>query len=134
MENEYRKSKDVNQKAYQWAQLLCHYAGEDENFFLSFWKRLNDSEPIYAEFCYYLEHDNFLAEYKVKGYSIIDIMIWQMDHFKAHLDRIDEGMKGNGDRMLLMAFDTMLKMQKDPEKYEFLVQSETGTDYEGKYK
>jgi hypothetical protein len=42
-------------------------------------------------------------------------------------------MKQNGDKMLLMAFDTMLKMEKQPEKYVYLMQSETGTDYPEKY-
>ncbi len=60
-------------------------------------------------------------------------MVWQMDHFKAQLDRGHDDMKQNGDKMLLMAFDTMLKMEKQPEKYVYLMQSETGTDYPEKY-
>ena len=40
---------------------------------------------------------------------------------------------GNGDRMLLMAFDTMLKMERDPERYAAPMRSETGTDYADKY-
>lgn len=119
--------------ARQWAEALCFYAGEDRAFFENFWSALQKSKPVYREFLYYLENRNFLCEYRISGYTIVDIMVWQMDHFKAQLDRGRDDMKQNGDRMLLMAFDTMLKMEKQPEKYTYLMQSETGTDYPEKY-
>ena len=123
----------MDTKAYEWAKALCYYAGEDEAFLAQFWQALTESEQLYQEFVYYLEHQDFLCSYKVAGYGLLDIMVWQMDHFKAQLDRGKEDMKHNADKMLLMAFDTMLKMEKDPEKYVTLLMSETGTDYPGKY-
>ena len=123
----------MEEKAYQWAQALCHYAGEDETFLQDFWQRIRQSEHIYKEFTHYLEHQNFLCEYTVEGYSVVDIMVWQMDHFKAQMDRGKDDMKSNGDKMLLMAFDTILKMERDPARYVELMQTETGTDYQGKY-
>ena len=125
--------KNMEQRAYRWAQELCRYAGEDEAFLMDFWKRLRQSENIYKEFTYYLEHQTFLCEYKVQGYGVVDIMVWQMDHFKAQLDRGKDDMKNNGDKMLLMAFDTLLKMEREPVRYVEMMQTETGTDYEGKY-
>ena len=123
----------MDEKAYQWAYALCRYAGEDEIFLQDFWLRLRQSENVYREFVYYLENQRFLCEYKVEGYSVVDIMVWQMDHFKAQMDRGKDDMKNNGDKMLLMAFDTLLKMEQDPARYVDLMQTETGTDYEGKY-
>ncbi len=120
-------------KAYAWAKALCYYAGEDESFLESFFTMLTASEGVSREFLYYLEHQDFLCAYQVAGYSLIDIMVWQMDHFKAQLDRDRSEMKSNGDKMLLEAFHTMLLMERDPEYYVNLMQSETGTDYEGKY-
>ena len=119
--------------AWQWAKALCYYAGEDEEFLERFWKGLSESQGVYKEFIYYLANQTFLCEYKIEGYSVVDIMVWQMDHFKAEMDRGHDDMKQNGDKMLLMAFDTMLKMEKQPEKYVRLMQSETGTDYPDKY-
>ncbi|MDE6663634.1 MAG: hypothetical protein K2K46_09880 [Lachnospiraceae bacterium] len=119
--------------AWQWSKALCYYAGENEEFLKKFWDRLTASEGVYKEFVYYLTNQNFLCQYKVEGYSVVDIMVWQMDHFKAQMDRGHDDMKQNGDKMLLMAFDTMLKMEKQPEKYVLLMQSETGTDYPEKY-
>lgn len=127
----------MKERAYQWAQALCSCAGEGETFLRNFWEALTESEKIYREFVYYLEHQTFLCEYKVSGYSVVDIMVWQIDHFKANLDQSKTGTAyaggQNGDRMLLMAFDTLLKMEKEPEKYVALLQSETGTDYQDKY-
>ena len=92
-----------------------------------------ESKGVYKEFVNYLANRTFLCEYKVEGYSVVDIMVWQMDHFKAEMDRGHDDMKQNGDKMLLMAFDTMLKMEKQPDKYVRMMQSETGTDYPEKY-
>ena len=125
--------RNMEDRVYRWAQELCRYAGEDEAFLEDFWKRLRQSENIYKEFTYYLEHQTFLCEYKVQGYGVVDIMVWQMDHFKAQLDRGRDDMKNNGDKMLLMAFDTLLKMEREPVRYVEMMQTETGTDYEGKY-
>ncbi len=127
----------MEERVYQWAKDLCAGAGENEIFLKEFWEALTKSQGIYEEFAYYLERQTFLCAYKVSGYSVVDIMVWQIDHFKANLDFSKSGAAytggQNGDRMLLMAFDTMLKMEQDPEKYVTLLRSETGTDYPDKY-
>ena len=116
---------------------LCKYAGEDGAFAENFHKKLSGDEEIYEEFIYYMTHGNFACKAKVRGYTVVDIMVWQIDHFKANLDHSRGGSSyaggHNGDRMLLMAFHTMLKMEQDPERYVSWMQTETGTDYAGKY-
>lgn len=107
---------------------LCMRAGEDEAFAADFQNTLVKDEEIYSEFIYYMEHNDFACKVKVCGYSIVDILIWQIDHFRAWLDRDTTGTKRNGDRMVLLAFDTMLKMRKDPHKYLERMMGETGTD------
>lgn len=126
-------SDEEKRQAYGWAKALCLQAGEDEAFLERFFSMLMASEGVFQEFIYYLNHQNFCGEYKVAGYDLIDIMVWQMDHFKAQLDRDRRDMKENGDRMLLMAFHTMLLMEQEPERYVNLMQTETGTDYADKY-
>lgn len=121
------------QKLLYFISELCRYAGEDNAFEEDFRSRLTADEEIYEEFVYYMENGNFACKAKVEGYTVVDIMVWQMDHFKAWLDRDTAGTKQNGDRMLLLAFDTLLKMRKDPEPYICKMQGETGTDYQGKY-
>lgn len=126
-------SDGEKRRAYEWAKALCRHAGEDEAFLEKFFAMLTASAGVFEEFLFYLDHRNFLSAYKVEGYGLIDIMVWQMDHFKAQLDRDRDEMRENGDRMLLMAFHTMLLMERDPEHYVNLMQTETGTDYPDKY-
>lgn len=126
-------TKEEQTKAYAWARALCYYAGEDEAFLERFFEMLIGSEGVSREFLYYLKHQNFLCDYQVAGYSLVDIMVWQMDHFKAQLDRDRTDMKSNGDKMLLEAFHTMLLMEREPEHYVNLMRTETGTDYPEKY-
>ncbi len=112
---------------------LCRYAGEDQLFGERFFKKLLKDQEIYQEFIYYIANGNFACKAKVAGYTVVDVMIWQMDHFKARLDRDNRGTKQNGDRMVLLAFDTLLNMREDPEAYAAKIQGETGTDYPDKY-
>ena len=107
---------------------LCLRAGEDESFAVAFQKALAEDEEICQEFIYYMSHNDFACKAKVSGYSIVDILIWQIDHFRAWLDRDTTGTKQNKDRMVLLAFDTMLKMHKEPQKYLEKITGETGTD------
>lgn len=112
---------------------LCRYGGEDETFEAQFLSALSADEEIRSELTYYMEHGDFACMANVQGYTVVDIMVWQMDHFKARLDRDNTGTRQNPDRMVLLAFDTLLKMRKEPEKYAAKMRQETGTDYEGKY-
>lgn len=112
---------------------LCRRGGEDGDFEEQFLAALSENEEICQELVYYMEHKDFACKAKVQGYTVVDIMVWQMDHFKARLDRDNTGTRENPARMVLLAFDTLLKMQRDPEKYIAKLKQETGTDYEGKY-
>lgn len=112
---------------------LCEGAGEDGAFAAAFFEKVKEDEEIYEEFLYYMVHENFACKAKVAGVGVVDVLIWQMDHFKARLDRDNTGTKENSERMVLLAFDTLLNMRKNPEKYIVRMSEETGTDYEGKY-
>lgn len=116
-----------------WVRQLCDAAGTGEEFFIHFIEKLEASLPIYKELLYYAEHLDFLCEYKIQGYTVVDIMVWQMDHFKAELDRGNYDMKSNPAKMVLMAFDTFLNMEKQPEGYVRQMSGETGTDYPDKF-
>ncbi len=108
-------------------------AGEDGKFLEMLAAGLLASPGIGEEFLFYAEKGDFSCKMKIDGYTVLDIMIWQIDHFKSQMDRGRPGMGDNGSKMALRAFDTMLKMEKEPEKYKRRMQSETGTDYPDKY-
>ncbi len=119
----------IHPEVKEFIKSLCDYAGENEAFAENFQMRLTEDEEVCQEFLAYMESGNFACRAKICGYTVVDIMIWQMDHFRATLDRDNTGTKQNGDRMVLLAFDTFLKMKKNPQAYLFKLQSETGTDF-----
>lgn len=121
------------EKGHRFAQELGALAGEDRQFMESFIQKIKQDEEVLEEFVYYAENNQFADKVKVNGYSVIDVLIWQIDHFKAWLDRDNTKTKENGSAMLLHAFDTFLNMRKAPEKYIRAMESETGTDYPEKF-
>lgn len=127
MELLYQKEMD------QFVRALCENAGENEEFYNRFSKKLKSSPEIYNELLYYLANQNFLCQKKIENVTVVDIMIYQIDHFKAEMDMGYTEMKENGDRMLLMAFNTFLDMEKNPEEILEKLKTETGTDYPGKF-
>ena len=119
----------MHQAVKTFVESLCYHAGEDKEFAKGFLEGLQADTEIYEEFVSYMQSGNFACQVKVCGYSVVDILIWQMDHFRATMDRDNSGMRQNGDRMVLLAFDTFMKMKKNPVKYLEKLQGETGTDF-----
>lgn len=117
----------------KWAVKLAECAGQSREQAEAFAMKLEEYEDIREELCYYYEHQNFLCKYQVAGYTIVDILVWQVDHFKAFLDRPDEMNRYNQDRLVWSAFHTMMEMKEHPENYQRKLQEETGTDFAGKY-
>ena len=120
------------EELYQWTLQLCQYAGETAEFAANFWERLLQSPGIYEEYEYFYTSQNFRCAYQIQGVSVVDLMIWQIDHFKSQLDQ-ESSMRTNKDRMVLMAFDTFLKMEREPQRYLAQMREQTGTDYPGKF-
>ena len=117
----------------EWIRNLCTYAGESNTFAEEFFQKLIQNKVVYEEFVYFMKNGNFACRASVQGYTVVDVMIWQMDHFKARLDQDNSGTRQNGDRMVLLAFNTFLDMAKEPDQYIRKMQGETGTDYPEKY-
>ncbi len=121
------------QKVREAVDRLGYGAGESGEFLEKLAEGLMASPAVGEEFLFYAEMGDFSCKTKIEGYTLVDIMVWQIDHFKAHMDRGNIGMRSNGSKMVLRAFDTMLKMEREPERYKLLMQTETGTDYPEKY-
>lgn len=110
-------------------------AGVDEpdKYAEVFTGKILSEKEILDEYIYYLNNGSFLCKYVICGYTIADIIIWQMDHFKALLDDAKAMNKGNEFKMVLEGFATMIKMKENPEPYVAKMQSTTGTDFVEKY-
>ena len=105
-------------------------AGERASEFV---EKLSAYPGILEEYIYFLEHGSYLGKFCVSHATVIDVMVWQMDHFKAMLDRDRTAYKKNPYKMVLEAFRTMAEYADRPEDVAALMGYETGTDYPGKY-
>ena len=92
-----------------------------------------ESKEVIEELAHYIEKEDFLCKSSIQGYTIVDIMIWQMDHFKAFLDRDTIAKRTNKSEMIIKAFLTFALMKKNPERYLRPLTEESGSDYDGKF-
>lgn len=122
----------MNNQLYEYAKKLCEEAHEEDDVLSVFWDAVSSHEEVLKEFAYYMEHNDFKGELSVCGITVADILIWQIDRFKAALDEGKFALKYNGPHMVLAAFYTMTDVVDNPQKYAARFASESGTDYEGK--
>ena len=124
---------EINEtELYEYAAALCEQADEEDGVLDVFWNRIKSYPEVMEEFAYYMRHNDFLCDLKAGGITVADILVWQIDRFKAALDEGKFALKYNGPHMVLGAFYTMCDVIDDPEKYAARFSSETGSDYEGK--
>ncbi len=107
---------------------LAEQAGESQEYGEKLWQGIKASEGLLQEFSYYHDYGRFLCKYNVAGYTLADVLVWQVDHFKLYMDRPDEMNRYRQQRLLLAAFETMVGMEKDPAPYVEKMRGETGTD------
>lgn len=123
-----------NDELYSYTEELVKRAEiKEEGYSDRFVKTMLKHPQIKEEYIFYLMNGSYSCAYTVKGVSIADIIIWQMDHFKALLDNAEAMNKGNPYKMTLLGFDTMMKMEDDPDSYIAKMRATTGTDYLGKF-
>ncbi len=135
--NEFNLDKN---EAYKWLEAerfvdaLCASTSADTGFHDEFLRRLHECSELFEEFVYFIENQDFLCKMNVSGITVTDILVWQIDKFKAGIDEGKFALKYDADTMILMAFNTMYEVKQSPEKYLENFRTVTGTDYEGKFK
>lgn len=107
---------------------LAEQAGEKPEYGERVWQGIKASEGLLQELAYYHDYRKFLCKYTVAGYTLADVLVWQVDHFKLYMDRHDEMNRFRQQRLLLASFETMVGMESDPAPYVEKMRGETGTD------
>lgn len=113
---------------HQFIARLSQQAGESEAYAEELWQGIKSSNGLLRELAYYHDYNKFLCEYSVAGYTLADVLVWQVDHFKFYMDRPDAMNRYRQERLLLSAFETMVGMEKDPVPFVEKMKGETGTD------
>lgn len=112
---------------------LAAAAGESPKYAKELWNRIKNSGQVLQELAYYHDYGQFLCMYQVEGYTLADILVWQVDHFKAYMDRPLKMNRYRQERLLLTALDIMLQMEENPAPYVEKMKGETGTDFVDKF-
>lgn len=133
VEDVVRFAMESEENLKDWTCELAKSVGKSMEEALEFWQRLKEDTELLEELEYYAVNKEFLCKYKVAGYTVTDILVWQVDHFKAYLDRREEINRYRQDKLIYNSFEILLQMRQNPDPFVNKLQGETGTDYEGKY-
>ncbi|MBR1862426.1 MAG: hypothetical protein IJ796_11325 [Lachnospiraceae bacterium] len=109
---------------------LSEKAGRDEKYAEELWGRILSSEGVLKELAYYHDTGSFWDGYEVAGFHLTDIIVWQVDHFKAYMDRREEMNRYHTERLFLDSISVMLDMENDPQPYINKMRDESGTDFD----
>lgn len=115
-------------KVYEALEKWCKYVHKNDEFLAGFWSRILKNKEIYDEFVYYLEHHELISQYMIQGYSMLDLFISQMEQYNLKHDTGKNGVHCNKEKMVLQAFDVMLKMTENPEEIIKRLKSGEGMD------
>ena len=127
MEKDERVEKALD-TLHEYVLALAGQAGESEEYGEELWQGIRQSEGLLPELAYYHDYGKFLCRYAVAGYTLADVLVWQVDHFKLYMDRPDEMNRYHAPKLLLAAFSTMLQMEKDPLPFVKKMEGESGQD------
>ncbi len=109
---------------------LCEKAEKDQEYAEKLWSRVLRSEGVLKEIAYYHDTGNFWDGYAVAGFHLTDILVWQVDHFKAYMDRREEMNRYRTERLFIESIEVLLNMEEDPEPYIRKMRDESGTDFD----
>ena len=107
---------------------LAEQAGKGPEYGIRLWQGIRQSAGLLQELAYYHDYREFLCRYKVAGYTLADVLVWQVDHFKLYMDRPEEMNRYRSQRLVLSAFETMLEMERDPQSFSDTMNYESGQD------
>ena len=107
---------------------LSEQAGKGSEYGMRLWQEIRQSGGLLQELAYFHDHGEFLCRYKAAGYTLADVLVWQVDHFKLYMDRPDEMNRYRSQRLVLAAFEAMLEMEKNPQSISDKMKYESGQD------
>ena len=71
------------------------------------WSRIVSCEDVLAELYYWCKNGQLLGKFEPEGISISDCIAWQVDHFKAYMDR-EENNRWHRERLFIQSLETLL--------------------------
>ena len=113
-------------KALEVLKAWGEYAGKTKEYIDALWDELVFDEPLFEEFCYYVDHHELLDRYKFMNYSLTDLYVVRIKDYNIRIDYGKNTADCNKEAMVLETFAEMIRFKKDPE--HFLKVLEEGRD------
>lgn len=113
---------------HEWTLAIAREAGQTDEAAELLWGKIKSVPEVLREYAYYHDRGEALCEYSVQGYTLADIMIWQIDHFRSHMDRLDNVNKFNPASLLFDSFLCLIQLKENPAEIISRFAGETGTD------
>ncbi len=107
---------------------LGRQAGYEDIKCEAYWESISKSEGALKELSYFHDYSSVFGQYTVAGYTLPDIVAWQVDHFKAYMDRGEDMNRYNQNKLLLDSLFVMSDMENNPDYYAEKMREESGTD------
>lgn len=107
---------------------ICEYAEFDREWTDKLWTDIITCRDIYEELVYYIEHHTFMDKMKIRGYSLSDIYVWQMDKYNLVREIGKNPRTCNKEKMVMRAFRTMIDMCRNPDEYVRRLEEGRGED------
>ncbi len=96
------------------------------------WNRIVSCDGVMKELVWWCENGSLLGEFAPEGITISDAIAWQVDHFKAYMDR-EENNRWHRERLFLQSLETLLDIADGDEAVLRKIRGEggeSGTDRE----
>ena len=107
---------------------LCDYCGYEREWSDALWGDIVTDDEIYGEFEYYADHHALKDSVNIRGYSMTDLYVFQMDKYNLIREIGKNTKECNKERMVLNAFRMMIDMKADPETYVKRIEEGRGED------
>ena len=120
--------KNATMRVYDGLVRLCDYAGKSVEWCDKLWQEMLSDREVYDEFVYYLEHHVPGDLMKVRGYSLTDLYVWQIEQYNLHGDSGKNTACCNKEEMVLQALWMLAEMKKNPDSYLSRLDQGAGMD------
>ncbi len=89
------------------------------------WSRIISCDGVFMELIYWCERGQLWGGFTPEGISISDCIAWQVDHFKAYMDR-EENNRWHRERLFLQSLETLLDVNDGREGVLAKIRGESG--------
>lgn len=107
----------------------CYTKGFDKDWVNRFWEGLQDDSGLYEEFIHFFNAGEVLGKYELYGFTVLDTFVWQMEYDSLERDRGRNGDTCDKDRMVLLAFESMIDLKQDPKHWIQILSEDRRMDW-----